>query len=52
MPVVATVAVAAVECVAAVAAETEAAVVVDVVCFLRCWSELSAAILTSIRRLR
>jgi hypothetical protein len=47
-----TVVVAAVACAVAVAVETEVAVVVDVVCFLRCWSELSAAILTSIRRLR
>ena len=42
----------AVACAVAVAVETEVAVVVDVVCFLRCWVELSAAILTSIRRLR
>lgn len=47
-----TVVAAVVACAVAVAVETEAAVVVDVVCFLRCWSELSAAILTSIRRLR
>jgi hypothetical protein len=39
VPVVATVAVAAVECVAAVAAETEADVVVDVVRILRCDSK-------------
>lgn len=37
---------------AVAAAVLEADVVVDVVCFLRCWSELSAAILTSIRWLR
>ena len=47
-----TVVVAAVACAVAVAVETEVAVVVDVVCFLRCWVELFAAILTSIRRLR
>jgi len=42
----------AVECAVAVAVETEVAVVVDVVCFKRCWIDLSAAILTSTRRLR
>ena len=47
-----TVVAAVVACAAAVAVETEVAVVVDVVCFLRCWVELFAAILTSIRRLR
>jgi hypothetical protein len=41
--VVATVAVAAVECVAAVAAETEADVVVDVVRILRCDSKLASS---------
>jgi hypothetical protein len=43
VPVVATVAVAAVECVAAVAAETEADVVVDVVRILRCDSKLASS---------
>ena len=47
-----TVVAAVVACAVAVVVETEVAVVVDVVCFLRCWNELSAAILTSIRRLR
>jgi hypothetical protein len=47
-----TVVVAVVACAVAVVVETEVAVVVDVVCFKRCWSDLSAAKLTSNRRLR